>query len=282
MKYTWVNGGQPLPENHQRAGLLAILLDYEDGNTPTQRVYGKDPEEIMQKMTEMYGNTRKRVSELQSQVKPPAQPRLSPEERQRRVDELNDPNRAPDAIVDLVKDATGVDLKREKEEKDRSEAEAQKVARWRAATENFIAEHKDYVANKVNAMLLRDRAISRFGDITEESLHQSFVELQESGVLSSTPEKPMEHPLATDPEDDELSAPEPSAHTSPENRPRSTGVRPSQFRGVRPPATSDNKMTYDQILDFAANQPEEYARRYQEESEFRAMVNKVADPIVRS
>ena len=286
MRHVWMHEGQPMPSG-TKAGQFGITIFYDDGRPNNeQNVYADSHQAMADKLITMYANTNARLQEVkrnadivprrQSSVAAPKT--LTADESLQLTADLDDPARAPHAIVKAIESVTGVNL-----------TEDAILRRLREESEAFVEENPDYHATPRNSMLLRDRTIARDGDITKEGLKKSFIELTEIGALESAPSGPGAEQLVDDP-DEEMNTPgatppmnaEPSAPPPHRTAPRpSTGARPSQFSRstTAPPAAP--AMTYQQVLNLAASNPDEYARRLREEPGFAATVNKVSAPYQR-
>lgn len=269
MDYEFLNGGSPLPANHKKAGQIGIKLTFPNGD-PEQYVYGDDKDALLGKVLKMYGNTRSRVAELRTQTQQPQQQRqepsapaaaqpLSVEQRIQATNDLADPGKAGKSIVQLLKEETGFDAGAEAAKR----AQEERVAARRATVQRFIDSHPDYHASPRNGRLLRDRVLAQYGtDANDQQWATAYQELQEMGVLESAP--------AADNSGARQPA-EPSA--PPQVRPSGTGS-PRSTSGVPRPA-GRSQLTAAEIHELAFSNPDEYARRLNEEPGFAAHVNKV-------
>lgn len=270
MKHEYLNGGEPLPAGHPHAGEIGIVLDFEDGRPHPQKIYAADNQAMTAKLVGMYGNTQARLTEEkmktralprpegtpQTPTAPVADQPLTVDQRMQLTAELGDPARAGKALLTLVKAETGVDLSKLGEK----EASQEEVGRLRIASETFVRNNPDFVPNKVNANLLRDRAFARSGQITLESLQSAFEELKEDGVLQSGSQE--QTPTArTD---------EPSAQHQERPGGNATSVRPSSLGGQRR-SGAEPKLTYDDYLKMA--ETPEYEDRLRNEPGFSQKVN---------
>lgn len=173
---------------------MCLVIDPEDGSHP-QRVYGKDMDEIIDKVARTVEHSARHIAALKATdpkaraeqpATPPAAPRkaMTADEQMRLTADLSNPAKAPAAARALVDEATGGALaefeqdrivRRRKEAVDRV---AHMAARW-------AQEHPDFPLHPVNQKMLIDTAALRVGfeQITEQTLTQVFLELQDGGTL---------------------------------------------------------------------------------------------------
>lgn len=276
MKTEYLNGGNPLPTGHRKAGQIGVMLDFEDGRPEPQYVYAESKEALADKLLTMYGSASLRVQELKkadrtpssapgapaatAPTAPAAPARMTADERMQAAADITDPAKAPSAIRSLIKDEFGVDLQQQAEQRRQTEEHDRRVQ----ATADFLRDHPDYVPTQRNAVLLRDRTFARVGaNFTEADLAESFQALQDLGVLESAPST--QHQPATN-------TGEPTA--PPPQRPRgSTGIPPTQLRGGRGPAPGGPSLTRAAII--AMSETEEYEERLRTEPGFQAKVDAV-------
>jgi hypothetical protein len=268
MKYEWMNGGNPLPAGHRKAGQIGLVLDFEDGRPEPQNVYAADKDAMMAKLATMYGNTQVRNGELKQATRtapaaaapaaaPAAPAEMTPDQIMQAVADLEDPAKAGGAIVKLVKHETGIDMT----EQQRAEAARAETARMEGEVASFLRDNPEYHASPRNAKLLRNAVYAKAdgGVITAATFQEAFDELSSDGVLESAP---------TPPEPQEPSAP-------PANGRRSTGIRPTALRTGGRPAPSGPTMTYAEVMNMAGT--DEYADRLRNEPGFRARVEAVLE-----
>jgi hypothetical protein len=273
MKTEFLNDGQPFPVGHHKAGQIGILIDFEDGVSQPQRVYAPDRDALLQKALTMYGNSHVRINELKRDVKPAATPatpaapapaaapaRMTDSEKMQASADITDPAKAGQAIVSLLKDATGVDLAQQA----RNDAKAAEVTRLQGEVDKFMRENPDYPATPRNAELLRNHAFSHAnGKVTAADFTRAFEALQQLGVLESAPTQEQPPAAGTG---EPLAPPPPRSSGSTGARPSTLGAAPRQVPGGA-------VMTRKQVLDMAGT--DEYERRLKEEPGFRERVNAV-------
>jgi hypothetical protein len=234
---------------------------------------------MFEKVMGMYGNTQIRIAEMKTQNKAgapkPATPapiaRLTPEETIQTVADLDDPAKAGDAMVRLVADVTGIDLKAEAEAKRKKDAADTETARMQGVVAAFLAANPDYYGTKRNGVLLRDRAlaIALPGLVEEQHFTQAYEELEEMGVFEAPP-PPQQQTQG------EAATPTGEPSAQPAVTPRAgTGLPPSSYRGANRASAGRPKMTIAEIEAIAGT--EEYAARLRDEPGFSDMVNRVLD-----
>lgn len=281
MKYEWLNNGEPFPAGHRKAGQLGIALDFEDGRPEPQNVYAADKDAMLGKITTMYGNTQVLNARLYGELKEkkpaaggagptPAHPaadapaaRMTPGETIQAVADLDDPAKAGEAIVALVREASGIDLTEQK----RKEIEEAETERLRGVVRAFMDANQDYYPSPRNARLLRNStyALADGAPVTLGHFQQSFDELLAMDALESKPTE--ELPGATTIE-------EPTAPHQSRPRP-TTGIRPSALSAGARPGTSGTSLTYKAVMDMAGT--DEYEHRLKYEPGFRQQVEKVLE-----
>jgi hypothetical protein len=270
-----LNNGEPFTEGRY-AGQIGRRLKFQNGD-PSQNVYAPSEGDLLTKIAMMYGNTRTRLQEVKRESGPkPAAPalapvvsiRMTPEERLQAAADLQDPARMGQTIVRILKDETGFDPQQQRQQ----DAEKEAAERRRAVVEEFIAETPDFYRSKKNGTLLRNHVAANFGtDPTVADWVAAFTELDEMGVLESAPEATETTPAASG-ENPENPPSEPSA-PAPVRSP-GTGLPPSSRASV-PRQASGQRMTREEVLKLAHENPSEYGRRLSNDPAFAEMVNKV-------
>ena len=280
MATTYMNDGNPLPPGHPHAGKVGIIIDPEDG-MPPQRVYADNKEEMLLKVGKMYSSTKTRLTEVKAEAErlrkpptsatPPAAPAKDPqaaaEKRLQLTSEISDPARSGKAIIELIKDE-GIDLEEDKRQKEQEDLSARELERLQRCTTEFARNNPDYNPGPWGR-LISDRAFSKYGEITTETLQRSFEDLCDGGMLPSAALEQEQTPG----NEDDLSDHRPSAEPTPPPRSQSgTGMRPSQFgNGQRRAEPAKPRLSYEQVLELAAT--EDYERRLREEPGFAEQVN---------
>lgn len=234
-------------------GRMCLVIDPEDGTHP-QRVYGKDKDEILEKVARTVEHSARHIAALKSaetkpaagtapgQPTPPAAPRkvMTADEQMKLTQDLANPAKAPAAARALVDEATGGAL---------TEFEQDRIVRRRKAAVDRVANlaavwsqtHPDFPMHPVNQKMLIDTAALRVGfeQITEQTLTQVFLELMENGTLVPAQED-QEEPASGQPS--ESSAPRPARGRE------STSYRKNGLRAAPPaPAAPQAKYTRAQV-----------------------------------
>lgn len=278
MQYQWLNDGQAFPAGHRRAGEFGVAVDFEDGRPEAQNIYlpEKVGDAALEKLLKMYASTQVRNAELMgaqsygrnktdpaapaaaAAATPPPGPTAA-ERRLQNVADLEDPAKAPGAVVNLIKDATGVDL-----------VDEAQTNRARAVVAAFMRDNPDYPASRLNARLLRDRIFASLNGkalalATLEDYQKAYDELTDEGVLESTATQ------ETTPASQTEEPPAPR-RSSPRG---STGARPSTLHGGMRPAPSGPGLTLQEVLDAAGT--DEYVERRRTDPIYRAAVDRVLE-----
>lgn len=277
MQYQWLNDGQAFPAGHRRAGEFGVAVDFEDGRPEAQNIYL--PEKVgdgaLVKLLKMYASTQIRNAELMGDQSygrrtEPAAPAAAAaaaaptgptaiERRIQNVADLEDPAKAPGAIVNLLKDATGVDIVQDTH-----------ARRAREVVAAFMRNNPDYPATPGNARLLRDRVFASLEGkalvlANVEDYQKAYDELTDSGVLESTATQETTPASQTE---------EPPAPRRSSSR-GSTGARPSTLHGGMRPAPSGPGLTLQEVLDAAGT--DEYVERRRTDPIYRAAVDRVLE-----
>lgn len=278
MKTEWLNNRQPLVAG-PKAGQIGALIDFEDGTEP-QRVYAADEAALNDKLLTMYGNTRNTLMQRTSKPPTPQPPSATPpaatqpppprkmtfEEREQAITDLNDAGKAGSAMAKLLADDSGFDIeraKREQIEADQARTAAADREYLGGEVKKFMEEHPQYYGSKDNGTLLRDRTFSRVGRRpTAEDWALSYQELEALGVLESAP---VTEPPAATPGEEPLAPPPPAPRAS-------TGVRPSSLQRGPTPVPAGSQMTRSQALDLA--ETDNYDDRIRREPGFAAKIER--------
>ena len=216
MASRWLNDGKP-----DGTGRLCLEIDPEDGTHPL-RVWGRTPEEILEKAAKTVEHGQRTISQLRQQSTttrpggssepngngttgtaagassadvPPRKPPLTASEQMALTADLADPAKAPAAITRLVEGHTGFDFS--------SFANQETVKRIAAIQTNWSVSRPDFPKHAINYKLVNDAAVIRAGgyeNITSEILDTVFNELSEAGLLvpeEDTEATPDAHPAET-------------------------------------------------------------------------------------
>ena len=196
--------------------------------------YGKNEAEVIEKLNRTAATAQAELARRRSQpiVTQPAAPRarLSADEVMRATSDLQNPATAAAAVVRLVQDETGVDL--------RAAANtnfAQLAMQWTRETPEFFFHPGNQKLLTLEATRLAGGEITR---VTKEVLTQAFHNLDARGELFYAPPAVEEEP-APQPQPENLRAfPGGSQVQRTEERPRGprfgTGTRSTSFRGGGP------------------------------------------------
>lgn len=164
--------GQPIDP-----GTVCLVSDLEDGTHP-QYTYGKDREEVLEKIARNNMSTQAEMARRNTVAPTVVQPtstRMTADERAQAMVERDNPATAGAAMARLIKDDTGVDL------------EQQAMNNWKRLAEDWVAKTPAFYDHKGNRTLLARtaglRVGGRVGLITEQMLNECFAELQGAGEL---------------------------------------------------------------------------------------------------
>jgi hypothetical protein len=239
-----------------------------EGQNPIY-TYGKDQGEVIEKLNRTAATAQAELARTRAARSTPTQPlaprpRLSADEVMQATSDLGNPSKAPAAIVRLVQDETGVDL--------RAQANKDYAARameWQRETPEFFFHPGNQRLLTAEAARLAGGDITR---ITKEVLTQAFHNLDARGELFHAPENSFE----SDPPPP-LTFPGGSPVQRTEERPRgarfATGTRSTTLRGGGPgTAPKTPKYTAEQIRKMPEAKERELIqsndRDYQESCEY--------------
>jgi hypothetical protein len=195
MRAYWLTGKRGAEQASEEAkpledGRYCRVTDLEDGSQAV-RTYGKTPDEVYAKIEKTSMHARQRLAAVApgDPVVPavPAPARrltLTADEQMRATKDLEDPAKAPGAVVKLFENATGIDT----EQIAARDFEARAI-RW-------AARHPELKDVPYNKKLIFDNARSRAGNIrliTEEVLEQCYQELKQGGYLLTEENLPDNH-----------------------------------------------------------------------------------------
>lgn len=193
MARRWLNDGKP-----DETGRLCLEIDPEDGTHPL-RVWGRTPEEILDKAVKTVEHGQRTISELRDKIattRPSGSPEpngngttrpaagaakpapLTAGEQMALTADLTDPAKAPAAITRLVEGHTGFDFTALKNQ--------ETVKRIAAIQTEWSINRPDFPKHPTNYKLINDAAVIRAGgyaNITSEVLDAVFNELSEAGLL---------------------------------------------------------------------------------------------------
>jgi hypothetical protein len=229
-------------------GMLCLIYEVEGMNP--QAVYGKTPEEINTKLAKTLGHAQAEMLRLRTANAPTPAPRLTPEQVVQNVNDLNDPERAGNAIVTLIKDTTGLDLTKE------IRTNFQKMG------EEWEDAHPDFYPHAGNRRLLMEAVLQLNGlqptelaKITPEMLTAAFQNLQARGLLFEAPEEPQ--PVAPNPPQPTPAVFPGENPVQPAKRPFATGTRSTRFGGAQVPPKQTPKYTERQIKTMSPERQRE-------------------------
>lgn len=232
--------GQPL-----EPGTVCWITEVE-GENPIA-TYGRNTEEVMNKLSYTLGHTQAELArKANGGPRPvatvPAQPRkrMDANEIFQATTDLNNPNRAGDALVALVEDATGVNLK------------GQAVKEFGDRAQEWQDEHPEFFAHDGNIDLLTTharRAVNGdWASVSKELLTQTFLQLRQRGLLFEAPAAPAP-PAAAFPGESPVQRVE-----YPRGGRPGTGTRSTNFRAPQTVQPRTSKYTDEDIRKMPASQ----------------------------
>jgi hypothetical protein len=258
-------------EENRTDGRLCLVIDAEDGTHP-QRVYGKDKDEILEKVSRTVEHASRHIAALKAQ--PTASPRtngtqpvttaprkpMTPDQQMQATSDLSNPAKAPQAVRSLLDEATNGEFEQFQLERKR-----------RAATESFAniaaawaLKHPEFPSHPANKRMLADSSALRaggLGNVTEDILQTVYLELLESGMLVE--DNPSVQPGEN-----------PAPRTVRERE--ATSYRKNGLRATTPATTSTQpKYTRAQVDALSADKMLE---KYNTDPEFRRAVDLYAQP----
>lgn len=162
--------GKPLTD-----GRVCLVITNDDDRTlPALRTYGRDKDEVLEKLARTTETAQATISRLRKTPAPsaPATPtapasRVSADEQARATADLSNPAKAPEAVKVLLR-AGGVDVD-----------EAQRIQEGRriaALAQEWERRNPEFPADNRNRRMLMDRALLR-GHVTAETLDTAHREL---------------------------------------------------------------------------------------------------------
>ena len=241
-------------------GTLCLIYEI-DGQNP-QAVYGKTAEEINEKLAKTLLTAQTELMRIRQTPAPgargpqlvpaPAAPqRLTADQVVRNVADLNDPARAGEAIAALVEDSTGINFRKEAEN------------RFVAMVTKWESEHPEFYDHPGNKRLLMSTVLTdnglqprEMGRVTPEMMTAALVKLQGSGVLFEAPEDAQTPPAPPVPP----SAFPGGSPVQPERRRIATGTRSTGFRGAPAPPQQQPKYSVAQIKSMPLERQQELIR----------------------
>ena len=230
--------GQPV-----EPGMVCWVTDLEDGTHPIY-TYGKDTEEVLQKLTSQNANAQLTLARRAATVPasspaapvPPPARRISPDEIQRATQDLDDPAKSGAAITTLLESATGLDV---------SQIVLQNFG---LLGEQWEKDNPEFFSHPGNKRLLTQEAVSlaggNLGHVTREYLTRAYTNLRAQGFLLDDPGPP-DNQLPTAPQ----SFPDENPVQRSPERPKTrfaTGSRSNGFQRQQAP-TRTLKYTEEEI-----------------------------------
>jgi hypothetical protein len=261
-------------EENRTDGRLCLVIDPEDGTHP-QRVYGKDKDEILEKVATTVEHSSRHIAALKAQparslaapppgagldTRPAPRKSMTPDEQMQRTSDLTNPAKAPAAVAALLDEATGGaldDFKKFQLEQRRKDA----VNRFANTAAGWADRHPEFPRSPSNNKMLADSAALRAGGldkVTEETLDTVYQELLEGDYLQESP--PAGQP-------DETPATRPAR--------AATSYRRNGLRATTPAPSSQLRYTRAQVDAMPADK---LLEKYKGDAEFRRAVDTYAQP----
>jgi hypothetical protein len=254
-------------------GRFRLVIDPEDGTQP-QYTYGKDKDEILEKVTRTAEHAARWIApqKQNSSSAPlpkassaervaPARKPMTADEQMRATSDLSNPAKAPQAVASLVNEATGGALDRLKqfEEKERRQQAANALAETAA---RWASQHPEFPRTPTNKKLLLDTAVLRVGieAVTEDVLQSVYQELLEGDYLQDS---------------DPAGQPDETPATRPARAREATSYRRTNLRATTPAPSTAPKYTRAEIDKLPAD---ELLKRYNSDPEFRRAVDTYSQP----
>ena len=239
MKMEWVTtrpNGKPV-----EPGTFCRVLDMEDGTNPIA-FYGKTQDEVNDKIALTSMHARKALERrAEAPAATPAAPiavtprtRMTANETAQATLDLGNPAKAGEAVVKLVQDQTGVDLR-----KAAMDAFTARASKWAETSPDFYncRPNRLLLATRLGQLVSGDVSL-----ITEEMMSQTAREMFAAGDLVEDPGD--EVPPNVDPLPGET--PVQRVETTRSGR-NGTGTRSTNFRAAPPAQTRTLKYTREQI-----------------------------------
>jgi len=266
MAYEWRNDGEPVD------GEYIVDVDAEDGSQ-VQTFKGATKDEVTEKLLAAQVNASRRINELKKEVSPDpkaARAQFSPrtltaDERFEISQDLQDPDKAPEAVNKIVEAQLGapLDVVRNKLQGDDDQRFIQLAA---AAADAFVASTPEWNPTPENKLALWNYMEENDLEFTTKNFRIAFDRLTESGLLTARPE-----PIDDKPEETAMGRIVPSHSTRPRGSFGATGVR---SKDVGSTAAPKPKPKYSkQEID---NMPKAvYAHKLTNEAGFAELVNRL-------
>jgi hypothetical protein len=211
-------------------GSLCFVTDLEDGTHPIY-TYGKDTEEVLQKLALQNGHAQITLSRRAAAIPPrnaenPPR-RISPDDIQRATADLDNPAKSGEAITTLLESATGLDVRQVV------------LQNFGLLGDQWEKEHPEFYSHPGNKRLLTQEALGmaggNLGHVTREHLTRAYTYLQAQGYLLEDP-GPLDNQPSTAPQ----SFPDENPVQRSQERPRlrfATGTRSNGFQRQTPTRT---------------------------------------------
>jgi hypothetical protein len=270
MKTFWENDGEPNDKGEYWA-----VIDLEDGSG-AQRFSGATHLDVANKLMQAQANASIKIRELVASQTPEVAPVISmPKRRDLSADErftlsqdMNDPNRAPEAIKTVIEAEVGVPLAK-LSEKIQEDAEAEQDAYVRNEAKAFAESTPDYIMCSHNGTTIARYMQNEGMSPTRKNFALAFEKLKAVGLMvMEKPEQKEEPKPGTEGKPDGLSEP-----PTPGTRPRmvaSTGIRTEDFGTEANANRKAQKYTRQQIEAMSIA---EYKDKYENEPGFRQFVD---------
>jgi hypothetical protein len=245
-------------------GRLRLVIDPEDGSHP-QYVYGKDKDEILEKVATTVEHGSRTIAALKTQTARPAPtvtvsapataPRktMTPDEQMRATQDLQNPAKAPQAVEALLDEATGGEFKQFQLQRKRQAA----IDRFAGIASAWASQHPEFPRSPANNKMLADSAALRVGleNVTEETLQTVFLELLDGGYLNS--------------------AVQPDETPAPRTAREATSYRKTNLRATTPVPSNQLKYTRADIDKVSSA---EFLKKYTTDAEFKRAFDTYSQP----
>ena len=252
-------------EENRTDGRLCLVIDPEDGTHP-QRVYGKDKDEILEKVANTVEHGSRTIAALKAQPPrstasspaPPNAPRktMTPDERMRATADLSNPAKAPEAVEALLDERTNGEFSQFLLQRKRQAA----IDHFAGVASTWASKHPEFPRSPANEKMLANSAALRVGleNVTEEILQTVYLELLDGGYLQSPAGQP-----------DETPAPRPARANE------ATSYRRTNLRAGTPAPSNQLKYSRADIDKLSAD---EMLRKYNSDPAFKLAVDTYAQP----
>jgi hypothetical protein len=251
-------------EENRTDGRLCLVIDPEDGTHP-QRVYGKDKDEILEKVANTVEHGSRTIAALKAQpprsaapanntLAPAPRKTMTPDERMRATADLSNPAKAPEAVEALLDERTNGEFSQFLLQRKRQAA----IDHFAGVASSWASKHPEFPRSPANNKMLADSAALRVGleNVTEEILQTVYLELLDGGYLQSPAGQP-----------DETPAPRPARE--------GTSYRRTSLRAGTPPPSNQLKYTRADVDKLSADKMLE---KYNTDPDFRKAVDFYAQP----